>query len=650
MKIFTYFTFFVNGLLILLSNNLLNAQNRLIGVVDYQLVEINPQNASLTIIAPLSQRYNNPLIPMDYNTSECRFYAIANHATSSPKLIRFDFTGQVTEIGTLTYQGNPIQLTESLAYNAQDDKMYVGASIIGGFDYISESLLEVNLTNATCTLAGRINEAEGDGDLDAMTFFNGQIIHSDAAPNPPITFTYVFKYDLAAIQNSTLVNSIYHNTEYIRIVDLAALDGFIYYTVNRQLFRADPNNFQPQLVGTTHSAADFNGQMLDAIAPVPVQKINLGEDITVCQGTNAELRLDVPNASVLWNNGSTSNPLIINTPGEFWARGISENCPFFTDTIKVDFFDPSTIMLSDTISCDGTPITIALNLSDSVVTWSDGTSGASITIAEAGAYWANLQLGQCNTTTDTFQVSITQPLRESFLKDTSICGNGEVTLGLPDSLNILSWNTGATSNNLLVNQTGNYWASYQIGECIFQTDTAMVEFIDFDPAIGNDTTLCLDATLSILVNASNANILWNNGSTNNPLTVNEAGAYAAQVQIVDCEFVTDTIQVEFIDCPECDADKNYMIPNAFSPNGDGVNDTFAMLFQEDVCQPLRVHTWVFNRWGNLVFETDNNVPWDGTHNGKIAPMDVYVYVVEIIMQSPESEQQVLKKGDITLIR
>ncbi|AEI48514.1 hypothetical protein Runsl_2099 [Runella slithyformis DSM 19594] len=68
------------------------------------------------------------------------------------------------------------------------------------------------------------------------------------------------------------------------------------------------------------------------------------------------------------------------------------------------------------------------------------------------------------------------------------------------------------------------------------------------------------------------------------------------------------------------------IPDAFSPNGDGVNETFAVLGQfVDKSRMI-----VYNRWGQVLFETDNAIKgWDGTVNGQPAVEGTYVYRVEI---------------------
>lgn len=70
-----------------------------------------------------------------------------------------------------------------------------------------------------------------------------------------------------------------------------------------------------------------------------------------------------------------------------------------------------------------------------------------------------------------------------------------------------------------------------------------------------------------------------------------------------------------------------IIPNAFSPNGDGINDTWIVepldFFEESV-------TTVYNRYGQLVFQSKGySRPWDGTRNGKPVPVGTYYYVIDL---------------------
>jgi gliding motility-associated-like protein len=86
------------------------------------------------------------------------------------------------------------------------------------------------------------------------------------------------------------------------------------------------------------------------------------------------------------------------------------------------------------------------------------------------------------------------------------------------------------------------------------------------------------------------------------------------------------------------------VPNAFSPNGDGQNDLLFVRGQN----LTEIQFKVFDRWGELVFETtDQLVGWDGSFKGKPVDPDVYVYHLQVICFDG---QENLIKGNITVLK
>ena len=103
---------------------------------------------------------------------------------------------------------------------------------------------------------------------------------------------------------------------------------------------------------------------------------------------------------------------------------------------------------------------------------------------------------------------------------------------------------------------------------------------------------------------------------------------------------------------DIDPNRNVFIPNAFTPNADGANDFFAPYIGPGVENINSIH--VFDRWGELVYFTQNFVPdgignngWDGTLGGKLMNTGVFVYVIEVAFSDNELRTY---KGDVTLLR
>ncbi|HNF72876.1 MAG TPA: gliding motility-associated C-terminal domain-containing protein, partial [Chitinophagaceae bacterium] len=104
-------------------------------------------------------------------------------------------------------------------------------------------------------------------------------------------------------------------------------------------------------------------------------------------------------------------------------------------------------------------------------------------------------------------------------------------------------------------------------------------------------------------------------------------------------------------CPQSDSVhikvimQDVFIPNAFSPNGDGLNDMFHVTARKLITVQEFI---IMNRWGNMVFSTrDINTGWNGKYKGVDQDPGVYYYLIRVAY--PNGRTQLLK-GDLTLLR
>lgn len=111
---------------------------------------------------------------------------------------------------------------------------------------------------------------------------------------------------------------------------------------------------------------------------------------------------------------------------------------------------------------------------------------------------------------------------------------------------------------------------------------------------------------------------------------------ANQYSCMDTTYQTISIEPDFI----------FYVPNAFTPNDDGVNDTFSgtgiFIYKYEMM--------IFDRWGNLIFFTDDiHKPWDAkaNHGTEIAQGDVYIYSIKITDFNMNNHNY---KGLVTLLR
>ncbi len=195
------------------------------------------------------------------------------------------------------------------------------------------------------------------------------------------------------------------------------------------------------------------------------------------------------------------------------------------------------------------------------------------------------------------------------------------------------------------NNAGTYTVSYTgfYSVCPDSTYTTVVTVND-KPLLnlGEDTSICPGKTGAIILNnvTNPSQILsWSDGSMGNSLTVSDVGYYWATAANGACE-TSDSIWVKR-DC--------YLnIPNAFSPNGDGMNDYFLprQLLSESLTS---FNMQVFNRWGELIFKTNsiNGRGWDGRYGGKLQPLGTYVYLIEAAW---DNNYKNTFQGNFTLIR
>jgi gliding motility-associated-like protein len=87
-----------------------------------------------------------------------------------------------------------------------------------------------------------------------------------------------------------------------------------------------------------------------------------------------------------------------------------------------------------------------------------------------------------------------------------------------------------------------------------------------------------------------------------------------------------------------------MVPNAFTPNGDGLNDYFGPIGKV----PEGFKMQLYNRNGEIVFKSSNiNQRWNGIYKGELQPTSVFIYLIDYKDLQNKSQQQ---KGTFMLIR
>ena len=142
------------------------------------------------------------------------------------------------------------------------------------------------------------------------------------------------------------------------------------------------------------------------------------------------------------------------------------------------------------------------------------------------------------------------------------------------------------------------------------------------------------------------NFVWSTGDTSSSISIEDIGIYSLTVFDECYEQTTDLEVFRGLS----DNASTFYIPNAFSPNGDDINDEFCPLSAADV-EVLTYHFMIFDRWGNLVFESfAPESCWDGVFRNKVMNNAVFVYVLEAEVLECEVQKDVFEYGDVTIVR
>lgn len=251
------------------------------------------------------------------------------------------------------------------------------------------------------------------------------------------------------------------------------------------------------------------------------------------------------------------------------------------------------------------------------------------------------------------------------MDDTTICPGSNVFLHAENLVPSVNMTFDWSPNSALVTESGNiavgapdstmYFyvtATTDLG-CSF-TDSVLVTIVDFDPSIlyataNPDTIPEGGSTVLQAFPQTGYTYFWSpafdldnpTGQSTNATGIDQTTTFDVIVAKGSCSAKTQVTVVtyEFI----C-GDVYIYVPNAFSPNGDNVNDKMYVrgLNLEEI------DFKIFDRWGELVFETtDQSIGWDGTFKGEKVDPDVYVYHLRVTCFDG---QENLIKGNITLMR
>ncbi|MBS1594803.1 MAG: gliding motility-associated C-terminal domain-containing protein [Bacteroidetes bacterium] len=379
---------------------------------------------------------------------------------------------------------------------------------------------------------------------------------------------------------------------------------------------------------------------------------DLGPDSLICGGASMVIVPAVTGTSpvsYLWQDATTDSTYTASAPGIYWLR-VANACGAYTDSVRIDTVSaPAAFSIgADQGLCSGAELTLraapvpAAGLS---LLWQDGVTQTDTFLVTAAGTYTLTETNRCAATTASVTITALPAPTVSLDPIPVQCDADSILLApVATDATSYSWSTGATQPSIYAHTAGTYTVT--VSNTCASADASVSISLPRSPSrVYNGAVVDSCSRASVTLDAQNAgrNFLWSDGQTTQVITVTDSGLYTVVISDTAglCP-VTDTVRVDFHRCDSCPV----AIPSAFTPNGDGKNETFRTY---SACTYDSYHITIYNRWGELVYESSAEASgWDGTYKGVAQPAGVYVYMIRY--RSTGLPQEHAHTGSVTLIR
>ena len=349
--------------------------------------------------------------------------------------------------------------------------------------------------------------------------------------------------------------------------------------------------------------------------------------------------------SVLWNfndpasgNENTSRKLnpkhLFSSPGLYrvhliiWFGGIESN---YYKNIKI-VLSPFLELGNDTVLCEANSLILSAYSPHYNYLWNTGSADSAVTVYTSGNYYVdieNIYTGCKNS--DTINVIFSEIPEINLGNDRSFCENTHQIINAHHNGYTYTWQDGSHNSYFETDTAGTFIVRVKNSDGCLNSDTlklSMIYIPKFD--LGKDTVFCEGHFLTLNPGISDADYLWQDGSTDSVYYAAETNTYTVSVKNI-CGSMTDSINIKFEYCRPVE------IPNVFSPNDDGIND----IFKIKGIEKERWNLTIYNRWGNKVyFSGEYRNDWKAENIGS----GVYYY----ILSNPEKKRTY--KGTVRVIK
>lgn len=273
----------------------------------------------------------------------------------------------------------------------------------------------------------------------------------------------------------------------------------------------------------------------------PLENLNLGNDTTVCQGTEITLTAFAQNATrYIWNTNDTNTVIKPQTSGTYWVLASASFC-HVTDSINIHFIPtPQFNLGNDTTICSNATLLLDSKIDSAIYKWDNLSTQKTRTVNTLGYYTLTVTKNGCSAT-DGIAVTTEQVPNLNLGNDTTLCEGYQLNLTANiTGANSYMWQDNSIFPYFLVKKAGTYTLTVQKGFCTI-TDSLSVNYVNKENInLGNDTSYCFNSTIKLMPNVNANSYLWQDSSTNNFFEATKPGIYWVKINSATCK-TTDSI-------------------------------------------------------------------------------------------------------------
>lgn len=366
-----------------------------------------------------------------------------------------------------------------------------------------------------------------------------------------------------------------------------------------------------------------------------------------CEGT--PINIDASNADAAvynWSNGDVGSVVDI-LEGQILEINLesAEGCENSYSTAITFFPYPEASLPEQIVGCENSAETLVAGIADSW-TWEMGATTQSIIATEPGTYIVTLESNGCETL-DSTEVILNPVPDFDWIESLLICEDSTLFIDLPTEPYQYMWLGIVVEDSVAVFGEANWTLTALDTLTGCQSGKTLETGLLYRPEVELEpfAHICDDSSVEVNVIASDSlDFTWSHGEQGPVVELTHSGDYYVVGENI-CG--TDTAYIEVLDAL-CDCPT--YVPNAFTPDQDGMNEIFV---PEVGCDTQQYRFAVYNRWGNLVFESfTQGKGWNGSgpQQTHFVDSDVYVWQLTYEIELFDGWHQFNETGLVYILR